>query len=148
MKEMDHVTGSFTCRYKETGDYAIPLMAVIHSSQIFFGFPFIWICRMACSSHALLQTTHFSIGGHLLCLAASAEIITGLVFPHRPGMFRVIWLKADIHRYLLHWFAAAGGSLFLFFDDGFFLAGLTLIIINRMPSPHVSHGFVLFKTRF
>ena len=63
-------------------------------------------------------------------------------------MFRMVWLKADIHRYLLHRFPATGGGFFLFFDDSLFLAGLTLIIINRMPSPHVSHGFVLFKTRF
>ncbi len=140
MKETVHDTGRSMYRCKKTSDYAIPLMAVIHSSQIFFGLPFICMCRMACSSQELLQTTHFSIGNLLLWLAASTKIITGLVFLHRPGMFRVIWLKADIHRYLLHWFAAAGGSLFLFFDDSFFLAGLTLIIINRMPSPHGSHG--------
>ena len=66
----------------------------------------------------------------ILALVYTAEIITRLVFAHRPRMFSMIWLQADINRYLLHWFPTAFWFFFLISYYGLLLAGLTLIIID------------------
>jgi uncharacterized integral membrane protein len=71
----------------------------------------------------------------MLILDSTTEIITRFLIIHRSCMFRVIRLKTDIDRYLLHRFPTAGWCFLVILYDSFFLTFITLVVVNRHKVP-------------